>query len=223
MKSPPTERQTFPAMERFLSHCKQRKVPARTNIIRAQDKPESLFFLKSGSVEVVIEDDSGHEMVLAYLNPGHFFGEMGFFDGANRRTAWVRARTVCEIAEMTYPEFKHLAKRSPELIIEIATQLAVRIARTNMKIGDLAFLDVTGRVAHALIDLSNEPEAQVEANTRRVKVTRPQLSRLVGCSREMVSRVLKVLQQQGLISEDEEGIAVLDESAAQAPYWQPVS
>lgn len=223
MKSPPTERQTFPAMEQFVSHCRRREVPARTNIIRAEDIPESLFFLRSGSVEVVIEDDSGHEMVLAYLNSGHFFGEMGFFDGATRRTAWVRARTACEIAEMTYADFSELAKNSPELVIELATQLAIRLARTNMKIGDLAFLDVTGRVAHALIDLSNEPEAQGEAGARRIKVTRPQLSRLVGCSREMVSRVLKALQQQGLIYEDDEGIVVLDESAAQAPYWQPIS
>ncbi|MEL7450927.1 MAG: cyclic nucleotide-binding domain-containing protein [Pseudomonadota bacterium] len=222
MKSPPAERQTFPAMEQFVSHCRRREVPARAIIIRADDTPDSLYFLRSGSVEVVINDDSGHEMVLAYLNPGHFFGEMGFFDGGTRRTAWVRARTDCEIAEMTYPEFRQLATTSPELVIELATQLAIRLARTNMKIGDLAFLDVTGRVAHALIDLANEPEAIGEGASRRVKVTRPQLARLVGCSREMVSRVLKALQQQGLIYEDDDGIVVLDESAAQAPYWQPI-
>ena len=66
--------------------------------------------------------------------------------------------------------------------------------------GDLAFVDVTGRVAHAIMDLCNEPDAMTHPDGMQIKVSRQELSRLVGCSREMAGRVLKVLEDQGLIT-----------------------
>ena len=61
-----------------------------------------------GSVEVLIEDEEGNEMVLAYLNKGQFFGEMGLFNDQPARSAWVRTRSQCELAEMTYPRFRQI-------------------------------------------------------------------------------------------------------------------
>lgn len=147
----------------------------------------------------MIEDEDGNEMVLAYLNKGEFFGEMGLFYEKPTRSAWVRTRTECELAEMTYPRFRQIANESPGLIFELATQLATRLDRTNRKLSDLAFVDVTGRVAHALIDLCREPDAMTHPQGMQIKVSRQELSRLVGCSREMAGRVLKVLENQGLI------------------------
>jgi CRP/FNR family cyclic AMP-dependent transcriptional regulator len=63
----------------------------------------------------------------------------------------------------------------------------------------LAFVDVTGRVAHAIMDLCNEPDAMTHPEGMQIKVSRQELSRLVGCSREMAGRVLKVLEEQGLV------------------------
>ncbi|MBV9912685.1 MAG: helix-turn-helix domain-containing protein, partial [Sinobacteraceae bacterium] len=88
---------------------------------------------------------------------------------------------------------------SPGLIFELATQLATRLDRTNRKLGDLAFVDVTGRVAHAIMDLCGEPDAMTHPEGMQIKVSRQELSRLVGCSREMAGRVLKVLEEQGLL------------------------
>jgi len=85
------------------------------------------------------------------------------------------------------------------LIFELATQLATRLDRTNRKLGDLAFVDVTGRVAHAIMDLCGEPDAMTHPEGMQIKVSRQELSRLVGCSREMAGRVLKVLEEQGLL------------------------
>ena len=65
--------------------------------------------------------------------------------------------------------------------------------------GDLAFVDVTGRVAHAIMDLCGEPDAMTHPEGMQIKVSRQELSRLVGCSREMAGRVLKVLEEQGLL------------------------
>jgi CRP/FNR family cyclic AMP-dependent transcriptional regulator len=84
----------------------------------------------------MIEDEDGNEMVLAYLNKGQFFGEMGLFYEQPTRSAWVRTRTECEIAEMTYPRFRQIASESPGLVFELATQLATRLDRTNRKLGD---------------------------------------------------------------------------------------
>ncbi|HLS81085.1 MAG TPA: helix-turn-helix domain-containing protein, partial [Steroidobacter sp.] len=88
---------------------------------------------------------------------------------------------------------------SPGLVFELATQLATRLDRTNRKLGDLAFVDVTGRVAHAIMDLCSEPDAMTHPEGMQIKVSRQELSRLVGCSREMAGRVLKVLEDQGLL------------------------
>ena len=120
----------------------------------------------------------------------------------------VRVRTECEIAEMTYPRFRQIASESPGLVFELATQLATRLDRTNRKLGDLAFVDVTGRVAHAIMDLCNEPDAMTHPDGMQIKVSRQELSRLVGCSREMAGRVLKVLEDQGLVTASGKTIVV---------------
>ena len=189
-----------PAINRFLTYCRTRTVPSKTVMIHAGDLPDSLYYIISGSVEVMIEDEDGNEMVLAYLNRGQFFGEMGLFYEQPTRSAWVRTRTECEIAEMTYPRFRQIASESPGLIFELATQLASRLNRTNRKLGDLAFVDVTGRIAHAIMDLCREPDAMTHPDGMQIKVSRQELSRLVGCSREMAGRVLKVLEEQGLLT-----------------------
>jgi CRP/FNR family transcriptional regulator, cyclic AMP receptor protein len=189
----------IPAINRFLSYCRIRAVPSKTVVIHAGDLPDVLYYIISGSVEVMIEDEEGNEMVLAYLNRGQFFGEMGLFYEQPTRSAWVRTRNQCELAEMTYPRFRQIAAESPGLVFELATQLATRLDRTNRKLGDLAFVDVTGRVAHAIMDLCGEPDAMTHPEGMQIKVSRQELSRLVGCSREMAGRVLKVLEEQGLL------------------------
>lgn len=189
----------IPAMSRFLELCRIRSVPSKTVVIHAGDLPEVLYYIVDGSVEVMIEDEDGNEMVLAYLNKGQFFGEMGLFYENPTRSAWVRTRNACELAEMTYPRFRQVANENPGLLFELATQLATRLERTNRKLGDLAFVDVTGRIAHAIMDLCREPDAMTHPDGMQIKVSRQELSRLVGCSREMAGRVLKVLEDQGLL------------------------
>ncbi|MEI6458866.1 MAG: cAMP-activated global transcriptional regulator CRP [Pseudomonadota bacterium] len=188
-----------PAINRFLSYCRIRSVPSKTVLIHAGDLPDVLYYIISGSVEVMIEDEEGNEMVLAYLSRGQFFGEMGLFSEGSTRSAWVRTRQACELAEMTYARFRQIAAESPGLIFELATQLATRLDRTNKKLGDLAFVDVIGRVAHAIMDLCGEPDAMTHPQGMQIKVSRQELSRLVGCSREMAGRVLKTLEEQGLL------------------------
>ena len=147
-----------PTLEWFVSQCHKRRYPAKTTIIYAGDKPETLYFIIKGSVTVLIEDDDGKELVLAYLNSGDFFGEMGLFDGENKRSAWVRAKVEADLAEISYSRFEGLVKEKPEIMFKLAEQMSLRLRKTSRKVGDLAFMDVTGRVARALLDLAKEPD-----------------------------------------------------------------
>ena len=198
-----------PGLRLFMQHARRRTVPSKTVLVSAGEPPEQLYHVLSGSVEVLIEDDGGNEIVLAYLSKGQFFGEMGLF-GIDKRTAFVRARGRTEIAEMPYPRFRQLANETPSLTFEIATQLAMRLERTNRKLSDLAFVDVSGRIAHALLDLCNEPEAMTHPEGMQIRVSRQELSRLVSCSREMAGRVLKALEAQGLLQAHGKTIVLYD-------------
>jgi CRP/FNR family cyclic AMP-dependent transcriptional regulator len=187
-------------IERFLQHCHRRKYPSKTVIIHAGDVPDSLYYIISGSVSVLIEDEDGREIVLAYLNPGDFFGEMGLFDPETKRTAWVRARSECELAEISYTKFRQVFTENPDILFELSSQMAVRLVNTSRKVGHLAFMDVTGRVARTLLDLCQQPDAMTHPDGMQIRITRQEIGRIVGCSREMVGRVLKNLEEQGLIS-----------------------
>lgn len=189
-----------PTIERFLGHCHRRRYPAKSVIIYAGDKPDVLYFVVQGSVSVLIEDE-GNEIVLAYLNAGDFFGEMGLFDTVEpERTAWVRAKTQCEIAEISYAKFRHLAQEDPEILFMLASQMACRLRRTSNNVGRLAFMDVSGRIAGTLLDLCKEPDAVTHPDGMQIRITRQELGRIVGCSREMAGRVLKSLESQGLLT-----------------------
>ncbi len=187
------------AIERFLENCRHKRFRAKSSIIKEGDPSYDLFYVISGSVTVLTEDDKGREIVLSYLNPGDFFGEIGLFDD-NKRSAFVRARTNCEIAQMSYNKLKSLNSLFPELLIAIASQMAVRLRKTSRKVTDLAFTDVQGRVARTLLDLCKEPDAMTHPDGMQIRITRQELGRIVGCSREMVGRVLKHLEEQHLIA-----------------------
>lgn len=190
----------IPNIDGFLSHCRRRRYPTKSTIIYAGDDSDALYFIIEGSVTVLIEDDEGREMIVAYLNKGDFFGEMGVFETEETRSAWVKTKTECEVAEISYSKFQELREQYPEVLFALGTQMAKRLRQTTRKVGDLAFLDVTGRVARALLDLCNQPDAMTHPDGMQIKITRQEIGRIVGCSREMVGRVLKTLEEQGLVS-----------------------
>lgn len=185
---------------RFLEHCHRRQFPAKSTIIRQGDPSHDLFYIVRGSVTVMLEDEEGRELVLAYLNTGDFFGEIGLFNEHVNRSALVRAKNACEIAQISYERLKGMSTLFPDLLFAISSQLATRLRKMNRKIGDLAFMDVSGRVARSLLDLCREPDAMTHPDGMQIRVTRQELGRIVGCSREMVGRVLKTLEEQHLIS-----------------------
>ncbi|HET7650700.1 MAG TPA: cAMP-activated global transcriptional regulator CRP [Gammaproteobacteria bacterium] len=190
----------IPALDHFVAQCHLRHFPSKAAVVNAGDSSNSLFLVIEGSVAVVVEDEDGNEIVVAYLNRGEFFGEMGLFQQDPTRTAWVRTRCDCLIAEISYTRFRELAHNDPDLLFALAGQLAARLRLTTRKVSDLAFLDVTGRIARTLLDLCRQPDAMTHPDGMQIRISRQEIGRIVGCSREMAGRVLKTLEEQGLIS-----------------------
>jgi len=194
----------------FFAACHMRSYPAKSTIIHAGDVGDSLYFIIEGSVTVYVEDDDGHEIIVSYLNKGEFFGEMGLFEGQDTRSANIRAKAQCKLAEISYSRFHQFSVKHPGVLLELCSQLTDRLRRTTQKVSDLAFVDVTGRIASCLIDLCKQPDAMTHPDGMQIRITRQEIGRIVGCSREMAGKVLKALEDQDLISVSGKTIVVFN-------------
>ena len=188
-----------PTLEWFLSHCHIHKYPAKSTLIHAGEDSDTLYYIVKGSVAVLIKDEEGKEMILSYLNQGDFIGELGLFEEQAERTAWVRAKQACEIAEISYKKFRQLIQVNPEILMKLSAQMAYRLQSSSQKVGNLAFLDVAGRIAQTLLHLAKQPDAMTHPDGMQIKITRQEIGQIVGCSRETVGRILKMLEEQNLI------------------------
>lgn len=186
--------QTDPTLEWFLSHCHIHKYPSKSTLIHQGEKAETLYYIVKGSVAVLIKDEEGKEMILSYLNQGDFIGELGLFEEGQERSAWVRAKTACEVAEISYKKFRQLIQVNPDILMRLSAQMARRLQVTSEKVGNLAFLDVTGRIAQTLLNLAKQPDAMTHPDGMQIKITRQEIGQIVGCSRETVGRILKMLE-----------------------------
>ena len=190
------------SLHHFLDQCHRRKHPARSDIFRPGDPASTLYYVVSGSLSVISEEPDGRELVLGYINAGDFIGEMGLFVPVDHREVLLRARTSCELAELSYERLHQLfagplALECPRILYAIGAQLSKRLLDTSRKASRLAFLDVSGRIIRTLNDLCHEPDAMSHPQGTQIRVSRQEISRIVGCSREMAGRVLKQLQQEG--------------------------
>jgi len=196
---------TNEALAQFLHLCHTRTYPAKVTIIRPGDEGDKLLFILEGSVSVSVEDEDGRELILAYLNKHEFVGEVGVFKGPEIRTVTVKTRTQCQLAEISYERLHQSLKRelrdyAPEVLSMLGEQISARLLITSRKYQDLAFMDVEGRIARTLLDLAQEPDAITHPDGMQIHITRQEIGRIVGCSREMAGRVLKELKNKGLIT-----------------------
>ncbi|WP_303013650.1 cAMP-activated global transcriptional regulator CRP, partial [Rodentibacter pneumotropicus] len=168
-------------------------------LIYAGEDATTLYYVIKGTVMVSAKDDEGKEMILTYLGAGEFFGEAGLFDEGSKRSAWVKTKTPCEIAEISYKKYRQLIQINPEILMFLTAQLARRVQNTSRQVSNLAFLDVAGRIAQTLINLAKQPEAMTHPDGMQIKITRQEIGQMVGCSRETVGRIIKMLEDQNLI------------------------
>ncbi|MFK8013003.1 MAG: cAMP-activated global transcriptional regulator CRP [Marinicellaceae bacterium] len=202
------------ALNRFLSCCHRRKFPKKSTIIRPGDLANTLYYIVTGSVTISYENDEGKELILAYLNAGDFIGEMGLFMSTERREVMVKTKENSELAEIGYQRLGNLfltdlKSDAAQILYYIGTQLTHRLLQTSRKVHRLAFLDVTGRISRTLLDLCKEPNAMTHPDGTQIKVSRQEIAKIVGCSREMAGRVLKDLEEQGNLAVKGHTIVVL--------------
>lgn len=197
-----------PYVKEFVDYSRKRSFSPKQNIMQAGDDPRSLYLILEGSVSVLTKEGE-REMVLAYLNPGEFFGEMCLFPEQRTRSAIVRSRTPILVAEMELGAFREFVHRQPDIMFEVAGQLAARLRDTSRRLRDLAFLDVAGRIAHEIMELCQKPGAVANPRGTVIRISRQELARIVGCSREMAGRVLKKLEEDGMIVSTGRAILVI--------------
>ena len=193
-------------LEPILRMAIYRKVPRHTTIVRAGDSTDSLYVIISGNARVLNSDAEGREVILTLLGPGEFFGEMGLIDGSPR-SADVVSSEVCELLVIAKAEFKKGLSENFDLCLNIMKSLVQRLREADRKIESLALMDVYGRVAKLLLEFSIE---EGDARVIRRKLTKQDIAKMIGASREMVSRVMKDLESSGYIRV-EEGCIILNE------------
>ena len=173
----------------------RRSTPRSTTVLAAGDLTDSLYIVLSGRLKVMMSDAEGKEVILSILGPGEFFGEMGLIDDSPR-SASVVAIESCELLSITKRDFKKCLADNFEMAMAVMRGLVRRLREADRKIGSLALLDVYGRVARLLLDMSETVEGEKVVTKRLPK---QDIAKMIGASREMVSRVMKDLQMGGYI------------------------
>jgi CRP/FNR family cyclic AMP-dependent transcriptional regulator len=173
----------------------RRSTPRSTTVLAAGDLTDSLYIVLSGRLKVMMSDAEGKEVILSILGPGEFFGEMGLIDDSPR-SASVVAIESCELLSITKRDFKKCLAENFEMAMAVMRGLVRRLREADRKIGSLALLDVYGRVARLLLDMSETVEGEKVVTKRLPK---QDIAKMIGASREMVSRVMKDLQMGGYI------------------------
>jgi CRP/FNR family transcriptional regulator, cyclic AMP receptor protein len=179
-------------------------------IVEQGTKSNALFILLNGRARVLTADTRGREVILAVLQPGDYVGEMSLIDN-EPHSATVRAEVQTDMLVLGRSEFSRCLPESSSLSYAILRGLVARLRNADRQIESLALLDVYGRVARTLLDMSEEEKG---LKIIRGKVSRQDMAKVVGASREMVSRVMKDLEDKGVIETLENGSVVIKERLA---------
>jgi CRP/FNR family transcriptional regulator, cyclic AMP receptor protein len=176
-------------------------------IIRAGERADKVYVLVDGRAQVILDDGTGREMILCSIGKNEFFGEMSAIDGAPR-SASVQAADACEVISFPISVFTECLMSSARATMLLVQCLVARVRATDVRVAELAFADVTARLAGVLLEAMHERKGEWI-----IELGPEQLARMVAASREMVSRVLKRLHEQGIIDRQRRRIAVLDRPA----------
>ena len=186
-------------LEEIASFASLRRVARHTTVLQAGDRTDNIYLILTGELKVQISDHEGREVILSVLTPGEMFGEMGVIDD-HPRSATVISTEACDLVVIPKEGFKICLAENFEVSLYIIHSLVKRLREADRKIESLALVDVYGRVARLLLEMAETQDGR-KVVTRRI--TRQDIAKTIGASREMVSRVMRDLQLRGLIEESE--------------------
>lgn len=183
----------------------------RGEVVFHQDDPgDRMHIIVEGRVRISLDSDDGREKDVALLQPGECFGEMALLDGSNR-SAKATAVEEIETLVLMRDDFLEFIREYPEVATHTTAVLTNRLRNANQMMGDLAFLDVPTRVAKQLLELATKQLAGAEPNGEiEIAIGQDELARLVGSSRETVSRALTSYRRMGLLTTFHRRISITD-------------
>lgn len=179
-------------------------------IVEQGKKTNALFILLNGRARVVTADSRGREVILATLQPGDHIGEMSLIDN-EPHSATVRAEVQTDVLMLGRVEFARCLPENSSMAYAVMRGLVQRLRHADRKIESLALMDVYGRVARALLEFATDPGDVEGEMLIREKISRQDIAKMVGASREMVSRVMKDLEERGFIQTQENGSILVKE------------
>ena len=182
-------------LERLSRVAVRRRAGRGDQVVRSGESADALLILLTGRAKVTNFDEEGREIIVAWLGPGEFFGEMGLIDGS-ARSASVVAVENCELLAIGKQEFQRCMQENFQVAQKLMQILVRRLREADRNIESLALLDVYGRVARLLLDLSEEEDGK---RLVKKKISKQDMARMIGASREMVSKVMRDLEIGGYI------------------------
>ncbi|GAA1174148.1 Crp/Fnr family transcriptional regulator [Ornithinimicrobium humiphilum] len=200
MKAPLFSALDEESARRLLDSMTPRRLSRGDIVFREGDKGDSLHVIVTGKVKLARGSADGRESLLSVLGPGEMFGELSLFDpGPRLSTAYVVSNT--ELVSLGNDALRVFLGDHPEVAMQMLAGLAHRLRRTNEGISDLVFTDVPGRVAKALLDLSDRFGRRTENGLLVAhELTQEELAQLVGASRETVNKALADFAHRGWIT-----------------------
>src|SRR5258705_355978 len=195
-------------IQRFADLTRERAYPKGSVILFQDDPGDSLFVLRAGRVKVVLIGEDGREVILGVLEPGAHFGELALIDD-QPRSAHVIAMDDSQLLILRREDFRRRVEANPTVAWALLTELSRRLRRADVKIGGLVLLDVPGRIARLLLDLS----AESGTPTIEKPLTHQTIAQMIGASRETVSRAMKDFQDANWVSVVRRKISLTDRPA----------
>jgi CRP/FNR family transcriptional regulator, cyclic AMP receptor protein len=174
--------------------------------IQEGDIGDALYIITSGKVRAYSSDHVGREITLGVYGPGDYVGEMSLDGGPRSATVETLDVTACSV--VTRKTLLAYISNHPEFALEMITRVIRRARVATSSARNMALLDVYGRLAQMLTELS-DPPAEDGTRTIAERLTHLQMAGLLACSREMVSRLLKELQTGGYLQLKDRRLVIL--------------
>lgn len=198
-------------LKTIMEISKIRKIPAYRFIIKKNEKSYNLFIIIHGSVEIQEQNEEGKIKVLAVLGQHDCFGEMGFL--TNRvRSASVKTLKETTLLEVSKRKFFKLLVNNSDFMLNVVKILSERIVNTNNQIQTLVFKNLQGRVASALLRLTERYGIKTETGGLKIDfpVKHSFIAELTGSSRETITKILTQFKNEGSIQIDNKYITIID-------------
>jgi CRP-like cAMP-binding protein len=179
-------------LDALRTRAVSRDYPKGASVFDEGDASSELFVVAEGRIAIANRASDGRETLLAVMEPGGLFGELGLFDG-EARSADARALTDAQVLAVPYDAVRAEFEARPQLLWLIVRLLAQRLRATDEALADAVFLDVPARTAKRLLELAGERDEFT------LPMTQEDLAGLVGASRERVNKAIAMFTRLGWI------------------------